>query len=244
MLNIEPQRFDKGFPGITNRYEWFAIDYKGKIYIPESKTYTFSLLSDDGAKLIIDGKLVIDNDGVHPPEEKRGKVYLKRGLHTVEVQYFQGPRYYVALVLSVIKEGKKVPFDIRAFAPVQMQEKACEVKLTMGSGILFDFNKYNLKKEAREVLDAVVKQLQNIPYTLIVVAGHTDDIGSETYNYRLSLKRAQSVANYLKAKGIPSDAIKTIGYGEKRPRVPNDIPEHRAMNRRVEIVVKKPCETK
>ena len=244
ILDIPPQNFQKGFPGITNRYEWFAIDYKGKIYTPNSKRYTFTLLSDDGAKLIIDGKTIIDNDGIHPPQEKIGSVLLKKGLHKIEVQYFQGPRYQVALVLSLIENGKKIPFDIRKFSPISLKEEKCQSKLTLGNSILFDFNKYNLKPQAIKVLDSVVQLLKNYDYKLIIVAGYTDNIGSDSYNYKLSKQRAKSVANYLIKKGIPATYIKTIGYGKNNPIVPNDTEEHRAKNRRVEIVVKKKCSSK
>ncbi len=241
VLNVLPQDFKNGFPGVTNRFEWFAIDYKGKIYIPKSATYTFSLLSDDGSKLIIDNKTVIDNDGVHPPREKIASIYLKKGLHNVEVQYFQGPRYQVALVLSLVENGRKIPFDIRRFAPVQLKEERCQSRLTLGSAILFDFNKYDLKPQAISVLDSVISLLSDQDYKKIIVEGHTDSIGSNAYNDRLSRLRAQSVANYLVSRGIPQRRIRVVGYGKRRPLYPNDTDEHRAKNRRVEIVVKKRC---
>jgi len=244
VLNITPRSFSQGFPGVTNRFEWFAIRYKGKIYISKDGNYTFSLLSDDGAKLIIDGKVIIDNDGVHPPYEKTGSVYLKRGIHEIEIPYFQGPRWQVALVLSIIKNNEKEIFDIRKFAPVKMEEKGCMVNLTMTSAVLFDFDKYNLKPEAREVLNSVVDFLKTYNYKKIIVEGHTDSIGSQNYNLKLSRKRASSVADYLIKNGLPAEKIKIVGYGESRPKYPNDTEEHRAKNRRVEIKVVKPCKEK
>ncbi|HEU4881542.1 MAG TPA: PA14 domain-containing protein, partial [Longimicrobium sp.] len=65
VLNIQPQSFTVGFPGVTDRFEWFALDYSGRIMLPQAGTYTFRLTSDDGSKLFIDGREVIDNDGVH-----------------------------------------------------------------------------------------------------------------------------------------------------------------------------------
>ncbi len=237
ILNIKPRRFSEGFPGITDRFEWFAIDYKGQIYIPKSKRYRFALLSDDGSRLIIDGRVVIDNDGIHPPREKSGSVYLKRGVHTMEVQYFQGPRYYVALVLYVYKNGRKVPFDVREFAPVKLNDMGCKIRLTMNSAILFDFNSYSLKPEAIKVLNSVYKYLSNIEYQKIEVVGYTDNIGSKRYNLVLSKRRAMSVADYLIARGIPENLVEIKGMGEENPRYPNDTEQHRALNRRVEITV-------
>ena len=71
-LEVMPQSFTQGFPGITDRREWFAIDYRAKVWIARPGLYRFALLSDDGAKFWINEKLVIDNDGVHAPLELAG----------------------------------------------------------------------------------------------------------------------------------------------------------------------------
>ncbi|MDQ2774335.1 MAG: PA14 domain-containing protein [Acidobacteriota bacterium] len=105
-LNVPTRDFKEGFPGITNRYEWFAIDYTGKFWIEDAGVYRFSLMADDGAKLYIDDKLVIDNGGVHPVATVSGKIKLAVGIHRIRVPYFQGPRYQVALVLRVARPGE------------------------------------------------------------------------------------------------------------------------------------------
>jgi len=104
-LNVPSRSFDQGFPGVTGRFEWFAIDYKGTFFIEEAGTYKFRLTSDDGAKLIIDGELLLDNDGKHKPSTVQGSRDLSTGTHQIEVQYFQGPKYFVALVLEVAREN-------------------------------------------------------------------------------------------------------------------------------------------
>ncbi|MBV9084715.1 MAG: hypothetical protein JOZ62_18720 [Acidobacteriaceae bacterium] len=104
-LNVPPQTFTLGFPGVTHRFEWFAIDYSGRIWIDPPGTYRFALTSDDGSKLYIDKHTVIDNDGLHPPETVFKKVKLKSGAHDIRISYFQGPRYQVALVLYVWRPG-------------------------------------------------------------------------------------------------------------------------------------------
>ncbi len=106
-LNVPPQDFRQGFPGVTKRTEWFAIDYTGKFWINDPGMYSFSLLSDDGSKLYIDDQVVVDNDGVHPPEEKSGSVELAGGIHSMRVSYFQGPRTYLALVLKIAGADQK-----------------------------------------------------------------------------------------------------------------------------------------
>ena len=104
-LCVPPRYFDKGFPGITDRFEWFGIDYKGRFWVSNPGTYRFALASDDGSILYIDDRKIIANDRVHPVLEKRGKVKLSKGVHRIRVSYFQGPRYYVALVLRVAGPG-------------------------------------------------------------------------------------------------------------------------------------------
>lgn len=117
-LNVPPQSFSEGFPGVTKRNEWFAIDYKGNFWITDPGMYRFALLSDDGAKLSIDGQVVIDNDGLHPPQEKSGAVNLAGGIHSIRVSYFQGPKFQIALVLKVAGPGQELRiFSTDEFKP-------------------------------------------------------------------------------------------------------------------------------
>ncbi len=100
-LNIPQRAFNEGFPGVTDRFEWFAIDYTGKFYIANPGRYEFVLLSDDGSNLYIDGKKVVQNDGLHPVQRAEGSVKLTKGMHAIRLSYFQGPREWIALVLGV-----------------------------------------------------------------------------------------------------------------------------------------------
>jgi hypothetical protein len=91
-LKVSPQNtFTLGFPGFERRKEWFAIDYKGRFYVDPPGKYAFALISDDGSKLYIDGRTVIDNDGQHSSTTETGSVTLTGGIHTIRVSYFQGP---------------------------------------------------------------------------------------------------------------------------------------------------------
>jgi hypothetical protein len=105
-LNVADQDWQDGFPGLTDRYEWFAIDYRGQVQVAEAGRYAFTLTSDDGSRLLIDGKRVIDNDGVHKAQSATGAAQLSAGAHAVEVQYFQGPRDRVALRLTCQRPGQ------------------------------------------------------------------------------------------------------------------------------------------
>jgi hypothetical protein len=105
-LNIPPRSFEEGFPGITDRFEWFAIDYTGYFYIDDPGKYRFLLGSDDGSKLYIDHKRVIDNDGIHPIQYEECSITLKGGIHSIRISYFQGPRVALALILGVARPGE------------------------------------------------------------------------------------------------------------------------------------------
>lgn len=104
--DIAPRQWDQGFPGVAERFEWFAIRYAGAFRIATAGEYAFRLSSDDGTKLVIDGKQVIDNDGQHPPKEATGKVQLSAGDHHMVLEYFQGPRFQINLQLWVTPPGK------------------------------------------------------------------------------------------------------------------------------------------
>src|SRR5262249_54099012 len=106
---------------------------------------------------------------------------------------------------------------------------------TVGSAN-FDFNKAQLKPSGRDVLDGAVKTLRDNPSLHVVVEGHTDSVGSESYNQKLSERRAKAVRDYLVREGIDASRVTTRGYGKSRPVASNDTAEGRADNRRAEII--------
>lgn len=118
-LEVPPQDFRMGFPGVTDRFEYFAVNYQGKFFVRKPGYYRFRLVADDGAMLFIDDQPVINNDGAHPPRAAVGHVLLTGGIHTIRVPYFQGPRYQVALMLEVAlpHENKVRIFNMKDFKP-------------------------------------------------------------------------------------------------------------------------------
>ena len=117
-LNIPTQDFRHGFPGVTDRFEWFAIDYRGRFWIEHPGPYMFFLKSDDGSNLYIDDHLIVNNDGIHSAQEKSAAMELSGGIHTIRVSYFQGPRWQVALVLRIASPGEQPRvFSIDDFKP-------------------------------------------------------------------------------------------------------------------------------
>ena len=104
-------------------------------------------------------------------------------------------------------------------------------------GITFEFNKATLKPESFPVLDSIAEILLKNPKIKVEIQGHTDNIGSEKYNLKLSQKRAEAVREYLIFKGVAPERLIAKGYGESKPIADNGTEEGRALNRRVEFVI-------
>jgi hypothetical protein len=136
-LNIGTRSFLQGFPGVSERFEWFAIDYTGRFWIQNPGRYTFALVSDDGSKLYIDDRPLIDNDGLHPSRGYAESIKMKPGWHQIRISYFQGPREWVALILAVAPPGSKelLVFDTDDFLPPGGLEEITgnKAQLTPGS---------------------------------------------------------------------------------------------------------------
>ncbi|SFF50394.1 OmpA-OmpF porin, OOP family [Fontimonas thermophila] len=109
-------------------------------------------------------------------------------------------------------------------------EKIIELK-----GVTFEFDKTRLRPDAQTILDWAVEILKKYPDMQVEIAGHTDSIGTETYNRRLSEARAQAVKDYFVEHGVPETQLSVKGYGESEPRASNDTAEGRERNRRVEL---------
>ena len=105
--------------------------------------------------------------------------------------------------------------------------------------ITFETNSADLKSSSFEELDRVIELLHQNPTITIEIAAHTDDVGNEQYNFKLSERRAKSVTVYLNKKGIANTRFAPKGYGKSKPLNPNDSEEGRALNRRVELIVLK-----
>lgn len=112
-----------------------------------------------------------------------------------------------------------------------------ELLLRMPAGVTFDFNSYAIRPQFQATLQEVAQTLASYPQTYVDVLGHTDSVGSDAYNQRLSEQRAQAVADYLASRGINPARIATRGYGETMPIASNDTEQGRAQNRRVEVKI-------
>ena len=109
------------------------------------------------------------------------------------------------------------------------------IKLNLPDGVTFDFGKADLKSQFYPALNNVAATLREYNQTIVEVSGHTDSIGSEAVNQRLSEQRAASVGNYLIGQGLQRERFEIVGMGERYPVASNDTDSGRALNRRVEI---------
>ncbi len=109
--------------------------------------------------------------------------------------------------------------------------------MTYAADAFFDFDKSVLKAEGRAKLDDLVSKVKGINLEVIIAVGHTDSVGSDAYNQKLSVRRSEAVKAYLVSKGIEKNRVYTEGKGEKQPVADNKTSEGRAKNRRVEIEV-------
>jgi OmpA-OmpF porin, OOP family len=110
-------------------------------------------------------------------------------------------------------------------------------KVTYAADAFFDFDKAVLKPEGKAKLDDLVGKVKGINLEVIIAVGHTDSVGTDAYNQKLSVRRAEAVKGYLVSKGIEKNRVYTEGKGEKQPVADNKTAEGRAKNRRVEIEV-------
>lgn len=110
-------------------------------------------------------------------------------------------------------------------------------KVTLASDVLFDFDKSVIKPEGRAKLDDLVGKVKGVALEVIIAIGHTDSVGGDAYNQRLSVRRAEAVKAYMVSKGIEPNRIYTEGKGKKQPIADNRTADGRAKNRRVELEV-------
>ncbi|KAB7614115.1 outer membrane protein OmpA [Verminephrobacter eiseniae] len=124
-----------------------------------------------------------------------------------------------------------------ATASASTPAPAVATKVTYATDAFFDFDKSVIKPEGKAKLDDLVSKVKDINLEVIIAVGHTDSVGTDAYNQRLSVRRSEAVKAYLVSKGIEKNRVYTEGKGEKQPVADNKTAEGRAKNRRVEIEV-------
>jgi OOP family OmpA-OmpF porin len=134
-------------------------------------------------------------------------------------------------------EPKPAPPPPEKPKPAPEKPKPVAEKITFAADVLFDFDKAVIKPEGKSKLDDISNKVRGVNLEVVIAIGHADWIGTDAYNQRLSVRRAESVKAYLVSKGIEANRIYTEGKGEKQPVADNKTREGRAKNRRVEIEV-------
>ncbi|MDQ3058468.1 MAG: OmpA family protein [Pseudomonadota bacterium] len=122
-------------------------------------------------------------------------------------------------------------------APAVVPVAPVATKVTYAADAFFDFDKSVIKPAGKAKLDDLIGKIQGINLEVIIAVGHTDSVGSDSYNQKLSVRRSEAVKAYLVSKGIEKNRVYTEGKGEKQPVADNKTAEGRAKNRRVEIEV-------
>ena len=129
------------------------------------------------------------------------------------------------------------PAPAAAPAPAPVVAAPATEKVSFAADAFFDFDKAVLKPEGKAKLDDLADKVKGLNLEVIIAVGHTDSVGSDAYNQKLSIRRSEAVKSYLTGKGIDAARVYTEGKGEKQPVADNKTSEGRAKNRRVEIEV-------
>ncbi len=143
---------------------------------------------------------------------------------------------------AIVEAPKAAPAPVAAPAPAPKPAApaapaVAATKVTYAADAFFDFDKAVLKPEGKAKLDDLSDKVKAINLEVIIAVGHTDSVGTDGYNQKLSIRRSEAVKAYLVSKGIEKNRIYTEGKGEKQPVADNKTKEGRAKNRRVEIEV-------
>ena len=152
--------------------------------------------------------------------------------------------------ISSQRDGGQGGYDIYTFElPEEIRSDSANylqtvdvVELAPGDAVVlqniqFEYNSSALTEDSQTGIQMLTDFLKRNPGLKVELAGHTDNVGSENYNKKLSADRAESVRNALIANGIEENRMTAKGYGASRPVAPNDTDEHRALNRRTELII-------
>jgi len=169
-----------------------------------------ALVTDTHAGVVKSGYGLCWHSGFGPPPAS------SRECDPNYVAYVAPPAHVAAVAPPEVKAAAVAPAQIAALTPPPAPRPVAE-KLTLDADTLFDFDKATLRPAGRDTLDTFVSKLGDISPDTIMAIGHTDRIGTERYNQRLSEQRVATVKAYMVSKGVEADRIYTEGKGETQP---------------------------
>ncbi len=232
-LEIPETFIDEGkFPGGVERNTQYAMVLYSGMQITHKACYEFSLNSDDGSILWIDGEEIINNDGGHEMTFKNDSLIYEPGLYEIKVWYFQGlaDRFGLELKAKIVGKPEVCP---------SAAASAVSEKLEFNSKVFFTSGSAELRTEAQTELARIATLISSRPTGgTITVIGHTDNVGTGAANQLLSQRRAQAIATALLGLVGEDYTIRSEGKGELSPIADNATEEGRLKNRRVEIFLK------
>jgi outer membrane protein OmpA-like peptidoglycan-associated protein len=135
---------------------------------------------------------------------------------------------------GIVKETVNIEENLRK---LKADVRKTEIVIRLLGNVLFAFDRFDLRPDAVGSLREVLGVVNSYAKSPVRVEGHTDSIGSDAYNQKLSVQRAQAVANWLKANGVARSRLSVKGFGESKPVETNETDQGRQQNRRVEIVI-------
>ncbi len=207
----------------------WALHLTSTMTISERSCYQFSLTTDDGSYLWIDGNQIIDNSGDHRMTNKKQNVLLDTGTYDVKIWYYQ-LHHLCGFIFDAI--------NLNRVTDCGDQESKIKETFTLNGSVIFESGSSVLKETAKNSLDAMLANFDPTQDTKIKIYGHTDNVGEPEDNMALSLARAESIRKYMEEKYESLLLnIKTVGLGESQPISDNKTKEGRARNRRVVIDV-------
>ena len=222
-INIPDRLVEEDFPGVDYRYG-FGMILKSTMKIDTPGYYYFNLISDDGSRLWINGRSIVNNDGDHKMMMKSDTVILDKGIHDIKLWYYQA----FALRYGFVFESGFHDFYTGTIVPNK--------DTLVLSGLLFEHDSYRLKSLYKSKIDSLFANINCQNVDKIDIIGHTDLSGSSEYNMNLSIRRAQSVKAYVENL-CPLTQIEALGKGETDPIYLGLDQRYLSQNRRVEIIL-------
>lgn len=222
-IKVEQRDVDDGFPGVSRKGA-FGIMFNSVLTVDETSMYRFAITSDDGSILWINDEKIIDNDFSNGMHLKADTIALRPGNHDIKLWYYQA----YPTMFGFIFESEPVDAEIIFEAD----------SITLDQDLLFATGSSRLRSNAYPLLDSLSNLLLRYEQADVNIIGHTDNIGDEEFNQKLSELRATTIKDYL-LKKLHHIGVRYItnGRGETQPIASNESDIGRAQNRRVEILV-------